>query len=139
MSTKTPESRKCPPAQNQYMQENILGEFIFARIYAGPVFALTRIQENIFEELFPNISHIWGGNSFRWEYMPRLYSHLREYRKILLGNYLRIGFMPGGTVGTKLSADPEKRFQELLSRRTAKGASGKGPRQKISKSVKHFI
>ena len=28
--------------------------------------------------------------------MPRLYSHLREYRKILLANYLCIGFVPGG-------------------------------------------
>ena len=35
----------------EYMQERILGELIFARIHAGPVFALARIQENIFEEL----------------------------------------------------------------------------------------
>ena len=41
-----------PPAQNQYLQENILGELIFARVHAGPVFALARIQENIFEGLF---------------------------------------------------------------------------------------
>ena len=41
-----------PPAQNQYMQEKILGELIFSRIHAGPVFALARIQENIFEESF---------------------------------------------------------------------------------------
>ena len=41
-----------PPAQNQYMQENILEEFIFARIHVGPVFALAQIHENIFEELF---------------------------------------------------------------------------------------
>ena len=31
------------------MQDKILGEWIFARIHAGPVFALARIQENIFE------------------------------------------------------------------------------------------
>ena len=38
------------PAQNQYMQEKNLGEFIFfSRIHAGPVFALSRIQEIIFE------------------------------------------------------------------------------------------
>ena len=43
---------KCPPAQNQYMQEKNLGELIFRRIHAGPVFALARIQENIFEESF---------------------------------------------------------------------------------------
>ena len=35
------------------MQEKILEELIFARIHAGPVFALVRIQENIFEEIFP--------------------------------------------------------------------------------------
>ena len=40
---------KYPPAQNQYMQEKILGELIFARIYAGSVLALARIQENVFE------------------------------------------------------------------------------------------
>ena len=34
--------------------------------------------------------------SFRCEYMSRLYSHPREYRKVLLGNYLCIGFVPGG-------------------------------------------
>ena len=49
-----------PPAQNQYMQEKILGELIFAPIHAGPVFALVRIQENIIEEHFPHISQIWG-------------------------------------------------------------------------------
>ena len=45
-------SRTYPPAQNQYMQEKILGELIFARIHAGPVFALARIQESIFEGSF---------------------------------------------------------------------------------------
>ena len=43
---------KYPPAQNQYMQEKILGELIFARIHAGPAFALARIQENIVEGSF---------------------------------------------------------------------------------------
>ena len=32
------------------MQETILGELISVRIHAGPVFALARIQENIFEK-----------------------------------------------------------------------------------------
>ena len=41
-----------PPAQNQYMQEKNLGELIFPRIHAGPVFALAQIQENILEESF---------------------------------------------------------------------------------------
>ena len=30
--------------------------------------------------------------------MSRVYSHPREYRKILLGNYLCIGFVPGGNL-----------------------------------------
>ena len=85
-----------PPAQNQYMQENILGELIFARIHAGPVFALPRIQENIFEEIFPEHSAKFLGEFTRCEYMPRLYSHPREYRKIFQANYLCIGFVPGG-------------------------------------------
>ena len=45
-----------PPAQNQYMQELFLGELILARIHAGPVFALARIQENIFEDAFSHFS-----------------------------------------------------------------------------------
>ena len=40
-------SQTYPPAQNQYMQEKNLGELIFARMHAGPVFALAWIQENI--------------------------------------------------------------------------------------------
>ena len=34
------------------MQEKNLGELIFLRIHAGPVFALAHIQENMFEESF---------------------------------------------------------------------------------------
>ena len=45
-------TKNYPPAQNQYMQEKILGELIFPRMHAGPVFALARIQENILEESF---------------------------------------------------------------------------------------
>ena len=41
-------------------------------------------------------SHRPLGEFIRCEYMPRLYSHLREYRKIFLANYLCIGFVPGG-------------------------------------------
>ena len=60
------------------MQEKNLGELLFARIHAGPVFALARIQENIFEELFSaNLPYSWG-NWPRCEYMPRLYSHPRR-------------------------------------------------------------
>ena len=78
------------------MQEEFLGELIFARIHAGPVFALARIQENIFEEVFPEYFANFLGAFIPCEYMPRLYSHPREYRKIFLANYLCIGFVPGG-------------------------------------------
>ena len=88
--------KNSPPAQNQYMQEKILGELIFVRIHAGPVFALARIQENIFEESLPEYFAKFLGEFARCEYMPRLYSHPREYRKIFLANYLCIGFVPGG-------------------------------------------
>ena len=53
--------REHPPAQNRYMQEKILGELIFARIHAGPVFALARIQENILRNHFPHICRLLGG------------------------------------------------------------------------------
>ena len=53
-----------PPAQNQYMQETSLGELVFVRIHAGPVLALTRIQENIFEDHFLHISRILAGIQF---------------------------------------------------------------------------
>ena len=50
--------------KDQYMQEKFLGELIFSRIDAGPVFALARIQENIFEESFLHLSQILEGNYF---------------------------------------------------------------------------
>ena len=84
------------------MQEKILGELIFARIHAGPVFALARIQENISEEVFPEYCAKFLGEFIWCEYMPRMYSHPCEYRKIVLANYLRIGFVPGG--------DPKSNF-----------------------------
>ena len=68
----------------------MIGELIFARIHAGPVF------ENIIEEVFPQYCAKFLGEFIWCEYMPRLYSHLREYRKIFLANYLCIGFVPGG-------------------------------------------
>ena len=80
------------------MQEKNLGELIFARIHAAPVFALPQIQENIIEEVFPEYFVKFLGEFARCEYMPRLYWHPREYRKIFLANYLCIGFVPGGTL-----------------------------------------
>ena len=81
------------------MQEKILGEFIFARIHAGtigPVFALARIQQNIFEEVVPEYFAKFLREFTRCEYMPRLYLHLREYRKIFLANYLVYWFRARG-------------------------------------------
>ena len=69
---------------------------MFARIHAGPVFALARIQENTFEEAFPEYFAKCLGEVIRCEYMLRLYSHPREDRKKSLANYLCIGFVPGG-------------------------------------------
>ena len=53
-----------PPAQNRYMQEKIIGELIFPRIHAGPVFALARRQKNILRSHFLHISQILEGNYF---------------------------------------------------------------------------
>ena len=116
LQRKIKDSKKChkseyPPAQNQYMQETILGELIFARIHAGPVFALARIQENIFEEVFPEYCAKFLGEFIRCEYMPRLDSHPREYRKISLANHLCIGFVPGGKLGNSAKLDPRLLFK----------------------------
>ena len=53
-----------PPAQNQNIQETNLGELIFARVRAGPAFALTRIQETFWRDHFPHISQILEGIHF---------------------------------------------------------------------------
>ena len=57
------------------------------RTHAGPVFALARIQGNIFEDLFSAYSPNFWGNSF-W----------CKYRKVFLRSYLFIGFVSGGTL-----------------------------------------
>ena len=44
--------RNSTPQQKTNTCRKSLGELIFARILAGPVFTLARIQENTFEELF---------------------------------------------------------------------------------------
>ena len=43
---------QLPPGTKPIYAGKNLGELIFARIHAGPVFALARTQENEFEELF---------------------------------------------------------------------------------------
>ena len=65
------------------------------RIHVGPVFALAQIQGKIVEELFSAYLPHSLGNSFRCEYMLRLYSHPCEYRENL-ANHLCIGFVRGG-------------------------------------------
>ena len=106
-----------PPGQNQDMQEKILGELISARIHVGPVFALARMQENIFEEVFPEYFDKFLGEFTRCEYMPRLYSHPREYRKILLANYLCIGFVPGGIICNNSSPMALQDTKEYLNQK----------------------
>ena len=54
-----------PPGTKPIHAGKNLGELIVARIHAGPVFALARIQENIFEGSFSaNISQILEGIHF---------------------------------------------------------------------------
>ena len=45
-------ARELPPGTKPIHAGKNLGELIFSRIHAGPVFALARIQENIFEVSF---------------------------------------------------------------------------------------
>ena len=44
--------------------------------------------------------------------MPRLYSHPREYRKILLANYLCIGFVPAGNALPKLHRNKKAKLHK---------------------------
>ena len=55
------QEKEHPPAQNQYMQENILGELISGQIHVGPVFALTRIQKIHLRANSPHVSQILEG------------------------------------------------------------------------------
>ena len=58
-------TQKLPPGTKPIHAGKILGELIFARIQAGPVFALTRIQENIcLRSHFPHVSQILEGLPF---------------------------------------------------------------------------
>ena len=109
-----PPDNKLPPRHKTNTCRKNLGELIFARVHAGLVFALPRIQENIFDEVFPEYSAKFLGEVTRREYMPRLYSHLREYRKIFLVNYLCIGFVPGVLPGKKKGHRPKLLGQDLF-------------------------
>ena len=86
-------SKKGPEAVPT--QHKNVGESIFARIHAGPVFALVRIQENIFEESFPHISQIlegihFGANTCRACIRTRANTGQQNPGKIC------IGFVPAG-------------------------------------------
>ena len=51
-----------PPAQNQYMQDKILGELIFARIHVRGLYSHSRECRKIFwRHHFPHISEILAG------------------------------------------------------------------------------
>ena len=63
------------------------------------------MQENIFEEVFPEYFVKFLAGFIRCEYMPRLYSHPLEYMEKLLMNYLCIGFVPGGNLETWKGAE----------------------------------
>ena len=100
MSTKLdlPQLPCLPPVQHWDAQHRFLQhkEAHAKQANSGPVFALARIQENIYEEIFREYLAKILGEFARCEYMPRLYLHPREYRKRFLANYLCIGFVPGG-------------------------------------------
>ena len=73
---------------------------------AGPLLALARIQENMLEEFFSAyLPNSWG-NSFQCEYMPRLYSHPRKYRKIFLANIFMYWFRARGLALAKRMETP---------------------------------
>ena len=79
---------KYPPAQNRYMQEKILEELIFARIHVGPVFALSRIQENTLEELC--LKYVFAPlppRAYLCMNIVAVFTHpWCQYMKIFLGN-----------------------------------------------------
>ena len=90
-----------------------LGELIFVRIHAGPVFALARNTGNILEEAFPEYFAKFLGEFARCEYMPRLYSHPRKNRKysrriiyVLVSSCQ--GVLLSGTCGPQKSAQSYK-------------------------------
>ena len=72
------------------MQEKFLRELMFARIHAGPVFASREYRKIFLRDHFPHISQVLERIHFGREYMLRLYSHLREYRKYFWGIIFRI-------------------------------------------------
>ena len=77
------------------MQEKSLGEF-FLREYMRGLSSLSREYRKIYlRDHFPHISQILEGIRFGAN-TCRACIHPREYRKIFLGNYLCIGFVPGG-------------------------------------------
>ena len=93
----------------------VVGESTFARIHAGPVIALARTQENIIEELFYQyFAKIFGGIHVGANTCHACICTQREYRKMLLANYLCIGFVPGDT-----SADESWSGSLEHSKRTA--------------------
>ena len=107
-------------ARNQYMQEESLEKLLFVWIHAGPVSALARTQENIFDIIYiyvyirslarplydrvavftyPRCQYkiIFGGQLFSVQiiqYMQRMYSQPVDRRK-RMANYQYIGLRQG--------------------------------------------
>ena len=99
------QAKHIPPGTKPRHAEKFLWKFVFARIHAGPVFALARIKANSLEELVSAyLPNSWG-NSFRCEYMPRLYSHPREHREKNLVNYFGIGLVPTHSSGLLINKE----------------------------------
>ena len=70
------------------MQEKILGELIFARIHAGPVFASREYRKIFLRDHFPHISQILEGSHFGANTCRACIRTCANTGKIFLGNYL---------------------------------------------------
>ena len=85
-----------PPAQNRYMQEKNLEELIFARIHVGSVFALVRIKENSFEELFlKSVFALWPCPLYSYSACIRI--SLVPIHKNIFGELLSVQIITCGT------------------------------------------
>ena len=87
-----------PPSTKPTHAGKLLGELTFARVHAGSVFALARIQENIIEELFSKYSAeiLREFISVQMHAGP-IFAPTRIQEKIQ-ANLLCIGFVPGRNV-----------------------------------------
>ena len=81
---------RIPPGTKQINTcRKIIGELIFARMHAGPVFALTRIQKIVSRDHFPRVSQILEGIHLGAIHVAPVSAPVR-IQEILLANYLCI-------------------------------------------------